>query len=149
MKKSLALMLAVLLCILCLAGCKEKIVEPPAFTFLKAAEAKAVKQLVITDGEGKLEDVGHVLAERGQFCLTGEYMNGTPSRDGELYYYVAPDAYVTLRKRENVVGVLLVDGVPYGAFVTDDGGEMICTLDETFETQTWTAFYNEALKAQK
>ncbi len=149
MKKSLVLVLAVLLCVFCFAGCKEKIAEPPEFSFLKATEAKPVKQLVITDGAGKLEDVGHVLTSRGQFCLTGAYMNGTSSQDGELYYYAVPEAYVTLRKRENVVGVLLYEGVPYGAFVTDDGTEMICTLDETLAAQTWTEFYNQALKAKK
>ena len=81
--------------------------------------------------------------------MTDAYMNGEPRRDGELYYYVAPEAFVTLRKREIVVGVLLYDSVPYGAVIADDGTEMLYTLDDTLASQTWKAFYNAVLKAEK
>lgn len=149
MKKSFVRVLTLLVCVLCFAGCKAQEVEPPALTFTKAQQAEPIKQLVIADGVGTLEDVGHVLTSRGQFCMTDAYMNGDPRRDGELYYYVAPEAFVTLRKREIVVGVLLYDSVPYGAVIADDGTEMLYTLDDTLASQTWKAFYNAVLKAEK
>jgi len=59
------------------------------------------------------------------------------------------DALVALGRRENVDGVLLFDGVPYGAVVSDDGVELLYTLDDAITAQTWTAFFNEALNASK
>ncbi len=149
MKKTLVVVLAVLLCVLGFAGCEKEPVEPPAFSFAATEEGLPIKQLVIGDGTGKLEGVGYVQKIGNRFCLTGTYMNGDPKQEGELYYYIAPDAFIALRKRENVDGVLLFNGVPYGAVVADDGTEMIYTLGDDITAQTWTAFFNEALNASK
>lgn len=149
MKKTFVLVLLVLLCLLPFSGCKKEPAEPPPFSFALAEKVIPVKQLVIADGNGKLEDVGHVQETRGRFCLSGAYMDGQPKQDGELYYYTLPDAFVDLRKRENVDGVLLYNGVPYGAGVADDGVETVYTLDETLAAQSWTEFYNRALEAEK
>lgn len=149
MKKTLAVAIAVLLCVLGFAGCEKEPVEPPAFEFAAMEEGLPVKRLVIEDGTGRLEGVGYVQQTVGRFCLTGEYMNGEPKQDGELYYYMVPEALISLRKRENVDGVLLFDGVPYGAVVADDGVELLYTLDDAITAQTWTAFFNEALNASK
>lgn len=149
MKKTLVVALAVLLCALVFSGCKKEPVEPPELSFAATEEGLPVKRLVIGDGTGRLDGVGYVQETRGRFCLTGAYMNGNPKQDGELYYYTVPDAFIALRKREHVDGILLFDGAPYGAGVADDGAEMIYTLGDEITAQTWTEFFNAALDASK
>lgn len=149
MKKTLVLMLAFLLCALSLSACGEEMVQPPELTFTASGNEMTVKQLSFSGETGSIADAGTVQEKEGVLCLTGQYLNGTAeeTEDGQLY--PIPEAFFTLRKRENVDGILVYWGTAYGVAVTDAGQQMIYTLDETLEARTWTEFYNQALRWQK
>lgn len=149
MKRTIAIVLAVLVCVLSLAACAEKTVDAPTLSFDRSEDEMAVKLLSFSEGSASLTDVGAVDEKNGVLCLGGEIMNGTAEKTEEGYLYSVPEAFFTLRKRENVDGILLYWGMAYGVAVTDDGEQMIYTLDETLEAQTWTVFYNRALRWQE
>ncbi|MBP3704230.1 MAG: hypothetical protein J6I98_01740 [Clostridia bacterium] len=147
MKKAITLVLAVLLCTLTLAACGEKNVAAPELTFARGDEMP-VKLLSFSGETGTLENAG-ILDESAGLLLSGEYLNGTPEETDGGYTYAVPEAYFTLRKRENVDGILVYWGAAYAVGITDDGKQMVYTLDETLQAQTWTEFYNRALRWQK
>ena len=148
MKKTIAIVLAVLLCVLSLAACAEETVPAPTLAFDPSGNELEVKLLSFFEGSGSVTNAGTVNETDGKLCLTGEVMNGTAEETESGYLYAIPEAFFTLRKRENVDGILLYWGNAYGVAVTDSGEKMIYTLDETLEARTWTEFYNQALRWQ-
>lgn len=146
MKKMLALVLTLLLCV-CFAGCKEETpVEPPALTFPKTEKVMPIQRLVITESGGKLEGVGFVQEDTESFCLSGRYMDGDARQEGKLFYYDVPKAFSELREKEKVDGVLIFDGIPYGACVGEDGTAAVYTLDG--DAQPWSDFFSDAYESK-
>ena len=149
MKRTIAIVLSVLVCVLSLAACAENTVPPPTLSFGWSEDEMTVKQLSFSEGSASITNAGTVDEKNGVLCLGGEVMNGTAEKTEDGYLYAIPEAFFTLRKRENVDGILLYWGNAYGVAMTDAGEQMIYTLDEALDAQTWTAFYNRALRWQQ
>ena len=149
MKKTMAVVLAVLVCVLCLAACAEKTVPAPALRFVEEDGGLPVMRLEFSDEGGCVTAAGVLNEADGVLCLTGQYLDGTAEETTDGYIYAAPEALSTLQKRESVDGILIYWGHAYGVAVTDAGEQKIFTLDETLAGRTWAEFYNAALRWQK
>ena len=149
MKKTMKVVLAVLVVVFCLAACAEETVPAPTLRFVQETDELPVMQLAFSNEGGCVTAAGVLRETDGTLCLTGQYLNGTTEQTADGYLYAMPEAFSTLCKRENVDGVLLYWGHAYGVATTDAGEQMIYTLDETLEARNWTDFYNQALRWQQ